>query len=166
MPKARFPKFLKYLADEFNAVDQTAPYDEFDEAVLEIFNIFPQSFIDGDSLYVVPITKKMALPDVLTHDLGLSADERALRKLTLQEQSRRRFSRKNINSFVDELLKDSNSVLASTLPLETKRDLIKLIFISLYGRDKKSIYSTSSLNELITVNNFKFQDFLIQRRER
>ena len=43
----------------------------------EMFNIFPQGFIDSDSLYVVPISKKMSLPNVLCDNLGISEEERA-----------------------------------------------------------------------------------------
>jgi hypothetical protein len=163
--EGKISKILKYLSDEFNAADSLNLNDELDDEVLEIFSIFPQCFIDSDSLYVVPISKKMSLPDVLSDNLGISAEERALRKFTMQERSRNRFSRKNINTYVDELLRDKKAVLASTLPLESKRDLIKVIFISLYGRDKKSIYKTTSLDVTITVNDFRFNDFLIERCE-
>ena len=163
--EGKISKILKYLSDEFNAADSLNLNDELDDEILEIFSIFPQCFIDSDSLYVVPISKKMSLPEVLSDNLGISAEERALRKFTMQERSRNRFSRKNINTYVDELLRDNKAVLASTLPLESKKDLIKVVFISLYGRDKKSIYKTSSLDMTITVNDFRFNDFLIERCE-
>ncbi len=163
--EGKISKILAYLSNEFNADDALNLNDELDDVMLEIFNIFPQGYIDSDSLYVVPISKKMSLPEVLGDNLGISEEERALRKLTMQEISRNRFSRKNINTYVDELLKDNKAVLASTLPLESKRDLIKVIFISLYGRDKKSFYKASPLDETIIVNNFRFRDFLIERRE-
>jgi hypothetical protein len=161
--EGKISRILAYLSDQFNAADTLNLNDELDDTMLEIFNIFPQGFIDSDSLYVVPITKKMSLPEVLNNDLGISEEERELRKLAMQERSRSRFSRKNINSYVDEILKENKAVLASTLPLETKRDLIRLIFISLYGRDKKSIYRTVPMDENLSVNNFRFRDFLIER---
>lgn len=161
--EGKISKILAYLANEFNADEALKLNDELDDELLGIFNIFPQGFIDNDSLYVVPISKKMSLPEVLGESLGFSEEERALRKLAMQESSRNRFSRKNINLYVDELLKESKTVVASTLPLESKRDLIKMIFISLYGRDRKSNYKVSPLNEVITINYFRFRDFLIER---
>jgi len=161
--EGKISKILRYLSDEFNDDETINLNDELDDAMLEIFNIFPQGFIDSDSLYAVPITKKISLPEVLSDSLGISEEERALRKLAMQEKSRGRFSRKNINAYVGELLKDNKAVLASTLPLESKRDLIKIIFISLYGRDKKSIYKAVPLNEIITINDFRFRDFIIER---
>lgn len=163
--EGKISKILAYLSDEFNADDSLNLHDEIDNDILGIFNIFPQGFIDSDSLYVVPISKKISLPEALGDKLGMSEEERALRKLALQERSRNRFSRKNINTYVDGLLKENKAVLASTLPLESKRDLIRVIFISLYGRDKKSIYRATPQDKTISVNDFRFCDFLIERCE-
>lgn len=163
--EGKISKILDYLSHEFNTDDTLNLNDELDDAMLEIFNIFPQGFIDSDSLYVMPISKKMSIPEVLGDNLGISDEERALRKLVIQEKSRSRFSRKNISTYVDELLKINRSVLASSLPLESKRDLIRVIFISLYGRDKKSIYRAVPLEEMISVNSFQFRNFLIERCE-
>jgi len=161
--EGKISKILAYLSDEFNNDEAINLYDEVDDSLFEVFNIFPQGFIDSDSLYVVPISKRIALPQELNNTLGISAEERELHKLALQEKNRNRFSRKNINAYVDGLLIDKKFVLASTLPLDSKRDLIKIIFISLYGKDKKSIYKTTQINEVISVSEFRFCDFLIER---
>lgn len=164
--EGKISKILAYLSDELNKDEDLNLYDEIDDSLFEVFNIFPQGYIDSDSLYVVPISKRMSLPQELSTTLGISVAERELRKLVQQEKNRNRFSRRNINAYVEELLKDNNGILASTLPLEGKRDLIKIIFISLYGKDKNSIYKTTQCNELINVNDFRFCDFLIERCER
>ena len=163
--EGKIARILAYLAGEFNAGETLNLNEELDDALLEIFNIFPQGFLDSDSLYVVPISRKMSLPEVLSADLGISEEERALRKLALQERSRNRFSRKNINTYVEEILQEKPAVLASSLPLESRRDLIRVVFISLYGRDKKSLYRAVPVEEIIKLNNFRFRDFLIERRE-
>jgi hypothetical protein len=163
--EGKISRILAYISEEFNKTDNLNIYDEIDDSLFELFNIFPQGFIDSDSLYVVPISKKIALPEDLNTQIGMSEEERILRKLALQERNRNRYSRKNINIYVDELLKGRKTILASTLPLQSKRDLIKIIFISLYGKDKKSIYKTTQTSELITVNNFRFCDFMIERCE-
>lgn len=161
--EGKISKILSYLSDEFNKVETLNLYDESDDMLINIFNIFPQNFIDSDSLYVVPITKKMSLPQELDSSLGISDEERELRKLALKEKNKRRFSRKNINLYVENILKDKNVVLASSLPIENKRDLIRIIFINLYGKDKKSKYITKSIESAIKINNFKFFDFEIER---
>lgn len=163
--EGKISKVLAYLSEEFNKDETLNLYDEVDDLLFQVFNIFPQGFIDSDSLYVVPISKKMSLPEELSNTLGFSTEERELRKLALQEKNKNRFSRKNINSYVEELLGDRKAILASALPLESKRDLVKIIFISLYGKDKKSIYKTTHTNEIISVNDFRFCDFMIERCE-
>ncbi|NTW71343.1 MAG: hypothetical protein HGA49_03785 [Eubacteriaceae bacterium] len=163
--EGKIARILAYLSEEFNREAALDLNDELDDAMLEIFNIFPQGFLDSDSLYVMPISRKMSLPEVLSGDLGISDEERMLRKLAMQERSHSRFSRKNINAYVDEILKENKAVLASTLPLDSKRDLIRVIFISLYGRDKKSKYKSISKDEIVAINHFKFCDFMIERSE-
>ncbi len=149
--EGKISKILAYLSEEFNKDETLNLNDEIDGSLLEVFNIFPQNFIDSDSLYVVPISKKIAMPEELSTQMGISEEERELRKLALQEKNKSRFSRKNINDYVSELLKDKKALLASTLPLESKRDLIRVIFISLYGKDKKSIYKTKHIDEVISL---------------
>ncbi|HEY5585273.1 MAG TPA: Wadjet anti-phage system protein JetA family protein [Ruminiclostridium sp.] len=161
--EGKISKILAYLSEEFNRDETLNLYDEVDESLFEVFHIFPQGFIDSDSLYVVPISKKMSLPQDLSSTMGISTEERELRKLALQEKNRNRFSCKNINTYVEELLKNKKVLLASTLPLGTKRDLIKIVFISLYGKDNKSIYKTTKTNEFISVHDFRFCDFVIER---
>jgi hypothetical protein len=163
--EGKISKILAYLSTEFNRDETINLYDEVDDTLLEVFNIFPQGFIDSDSLYVVPISRKMSMPQELSTTLGISEDERDRRKHALHEKNKNSFSRKNINTYIEELLKDKQAVLASTLPLDTKRDLIRIIFISLYGKDKKSMYKTTQTNEVITVNDFRFSDFVIERCE-
>ncbi len=163
--EGKIAKILAYLSDEFNNDASLNLNDEIDDSLLGVFNIFPQGFMDSDSLYVVPISKKVSLPEELDSTLGITAEQRELHRLALQEKSKNRFSRKNINQYVAGLLQENKVVLASTLPLADKRDLIKVIFISLYGRDNKSIYKTTPLSETIAVNNFRFNDFLIERCE-
>ena len=163
--EGKISKILSFLADEFNNDETLNLYEDTDDSLFEVFNIFPQGFIDSDSLYVVPISKKVGLPEELTTTLGLTPEERELRKLVLQEKNNNRFSRKNINSYVRELLASKKMVLASNLPLETKRDLIKIVFINMYGKDQKSMYKTVSTYKKITVNDFQFCDFEIERRE-
>jgi hypothetical protein len=105
----------------------------------------------------------MSLPQELDTSTGISVEDRELRKLILKEKNMNRFSRKNINVYVDNVLKDKKVVLASSLPLESKHDLIRIIFINLYGKDNKSKYTTNSKREIVQVNDFKFCDFEIER---
>lgn len=113
----------------------------------------------------MPITREFEIPKVLDESLGLSEEVRELRKLRMREKNKRRFSKKNINQFVLNSLNNSKSIIASTLPLENRRDLIRVIFVSLYGRDARSNYKIETLNDKVNVNGFTFSDFRIIRRD-
>ncbi len=74
--EGKISKILSYLSDEFNKDENLNLYDEVDDSLFEVFNIFPQGFIDSDSLYIVPISRKIALPEDLSTAFGLSEEER------------------------------------------------------------------------------------------
>lgn len=161
--EGKLNRILALLADQFNRDETLNINDEADAALLQVFDIFPQNFLDSDSFYVMPISRKMELPQVISGSLGLSAEERRQQKLRLQEKNRNRFSRKNINDFVLAKLRNNEGFLASTLPLASKRDLIRLIFISLYGRHSRTDYNIELLKQPVSVNGFQFVDFRITR---
>ncbi|WP_422484763.1 Wadjet anti-phage system protein JetA family protein [Gudongella sp. DL1XJH-153] len=158
-------QILAVMADELNRQDDLGINEDADEDLLRIFEIFPQGFLDGDSLYVMPITRKNQVPQLLDESMGLSEEERLLRKLALRERHRNRFSRKNIDSFVMDSLGDNKTILASSLPLFTRRDIIRIIFISLYGRHHLSGFRIIKKGTVVEKNGFRFEDFEIERRD-
>ena len=94
----------------------------------------------------------------------MSKEERELRKSKLYEKNKKRFSKKNITRYVDDILKNQRMVLASTLPLESKRDLIRIVFIDLYSRDERMSYKVKSANSVLEKGQYRFEDFYIERR--
>lgn len=161
--EGKLARILALLAEEFNQDATLSLNDEADGILLQVFDIFPQNFLDSDSLYVMPISRKMEVPQVISDSLGLSTEERRQKKLLLREQNRNRFSRKNINNFVLTRLQNSDGILASSLPLGSRRDLIRLIFISMYGRHTRTDYKVEPLDQPVSVNGFQFMDFRITR---
>jgi len=120
---------------------------------------------DDESLYVMPIKKNNGPPESLDRLGGLSPEEREARKALQREKDRRRFSKKNINTFVEGLFESQGKTRfrASELKLSSKRDLIRMIFISLYGRDQKTCYKVVPTEEDIEVELFKFKDYWIEK---
>ncbi len=163
--EGRIKGILSFLAEEINQDETINLNDESDESLSAVFSIFPQNFLDGDSLYVVPVTRNFGIPQVLDQSLGLTKEERDLKKRALYEKNKRRFSKANINRFVLEALGGEKSRLASTLPLKDSRDFIRIIFISLFGREPTSSYTTKPLKERISINGYRFTDFKIVRRD-
>ncbi|MHB1454271.1 MAG: Wadjet anti-phage system protein JetA family protein [Saccharofermentanales bacterium] len=161
--EGKISSILKTLAEEFNEDASTSLYDDSGDDLLKVFNIFPQGFIDGDSLYVVPISRRLSPPEELAGSFGLSQEERDIRRMALHEKSRNKFSRRNINDYVNSVLQENKAILASALPLSSNRDFIRLIFISLYGHDRHSAYRVIRGIEMVEVGRYRFNDFTIER---
>ena len=157
-------QILSYLAEQFNEEDDLDLGEVAGTGLLNVFNIFPQKFIDNESLKTIKISKKLGVPEEIDDDLQMSEEERAAYRKQWKEKNKNRFTRKNINEYVQALLKDKKVIAASSLPLNCKRDLIRIIFISLYGRNTRSSYSIETKEETIAINGFEFKDFNIMRR--
>jgi hypothetical protein len=157
---------LRELASAFNAEEDGSIYDDIPECYCRIFNMFPQGFISGESLKPVSVTKKITEVDDIFDPQIIPEELAEKRKNALKERNANRFSRKNINLYVSELLKDRTDIRASEIDAVTRRDIIRLIFISLYGKDKKSSYMTVPDDKYITKNGFRFKDFTIKKRVR
>lgn len=155
---------LQYLAEEFNKEEKTNLAEEVPDDICVLFNIFPQGFLSEESLKSEPISKRITdVEDIFTPEL-MSAKERELRRMAVYEKNKNRFSKKNIESFVAGITKGKNSIYAHELPMETRRDTIRTIFIALYGHDDKSTYKIEPKTDIIRVNGFVFRDFEIKRR--
>jgi hypothetical protein len=86
--------------------------------------------------------------------------------MAISEKNKNRFSKKNVEEYVSTLLSTKDRISASDIPIETKRDLIRIIFISLYGHSTKSDYIVKTKEEIISSQGFKFRDFEIKRRSK
>lgn len=164
--EGKISKVLQYLAQKFNAASSSSLLEVADEEILKIFNIFPQGFIDGESFRAIPMTRKVATPQSMNSPFELSAAEREAHRVALQEKNRNRFSRKQVMLYVEALLKGREKMWASEIPLVTRRDLIRIIFIKLYGYSPRASYSIVSPKQLKSVNQngFHFSDFEIKAR--
>ncbi len=109
----------------------------------------------------VSVTKKLGIVEDLEEGVILTEEERELYKEALKEKNRNRFSRNNIDSYVSELLTEQGSMKASALPLENKRDMIRMIYISLYGNNRSNCYRVERSDLLVQKNGFHFRDFKI-----
>ena len=164
--EGKLSTILRLLADNLNREEEYGPDDDASDEVCRIFNLFPQSFIGGESLKTAPISKKIINVEEIYAPKIMSDEERENRRQRILEKNKNRFSRKNINAFVDQILKDRQSVNASEIEICCKRDMMRIIFINLYGRDKKSDYVILPTEKQFSKEGFSFRDFTIKRRIR
>ena len=162
--EGKISTILRMLAKSFNAEEDNSIYDDVPECYCRIFNMFPQGYLSEESLKPIPVVKKICDIDDIFDPQFITEELLEKRKQEIKNRQAHRFSRKNINIYVNELLKDKSEIRASEINASTRRDLIRLIFISMYGKDKKSGFITESNDMIISENGFTFNDFTIKRR--
>ena len=161
--EGKLSSVLRCLAAAFDREETFSIYDDVPEDYCRIFNIFPQSWISGESLKTIGITKRIEEVDEIFAPQAISEEELAKRRAVLREKQANRFSRKNISAFVRILLRDRNEISASEIDLQSRRDMVRMIFVSLYGKDKRSDYLVLPTENIINKNGFTFRDFIIKR---
>ncbi len=155
---------IRSLSQLFDDENSGSMYEDIPADYCRIFNIFPQSFLSGESLYTAPISKKIGEVEEIFSINSVDETELAKRRKALKEKNERRFSRKNINSYVMTLLKDKEYFWGSEIEVHSRRDMVRLVFICFYGRDKKSDYIIIPKENIISKEGFSFKDFEIKRR--
>ena len=162
--EGKLSTILRDLANAFEAEEDKGIYDDVPDDYCRIFNMFPQNFISGESLKTIGTSKKIADVDEIFTSQIIPEEEMLKRRAALKNKTEHRFSRKNINAFVRILLKDRAEINASEIEVNSKRDMIRLIFISIYGRDRKSEFIVIPKENIIHEKGFTFKDFTLKRR--
>ena len=157
-------QILQSISNEVNKQESNILFESAKDDLMAIFKIFPQRIIDSESLYVMPVAKQKAHVDEFSGSQLLTEEERRLYKEALQEKNRQRFTRKNIDEWVANLFTDVSQVRASSLPLLTKKDFIRLIYIRLYASKTSNCYYIEKSEQKVTKNGFDFMDFDIKKR--
>ncbi len=164
--EGKISKIIQYLAEQFNKDEEKNLTEDASEDICRIFNIFPQGYLSGESLKAIPISKRITEVDELSEGFVLSEDERELRRLAIIEKNKNRFSKKNISAYVDEMLKEKQTVMASEIEILSRRDMIRVIFIYLYGKEDKTEFMVTNCGNQVEKEGFRFRDFEIKRRIR
>ena len=162
--EGKISTILQAMSEAFHRDEQNNLAEDAGDDICSLFNIFPQGFLSNESLKAVAISRKMADIDEIYKPIELSPEERELKRIAALEKNKNRFSKKNITVFVNDLLKNRESILASEIDIVTRRDMIRVIFINLYGRNARSDYIVIPSESFISSNGFRFRDFKIARR--
>ena len=94
----------------------------------------------------------------------MTEEERLLYKEALRMKNRTRFSRKNINEYVVSLMKDKEKMSVEEIPVESKRDLIRIIYISIYAGNRSNNYEVVRTGKRVKRMGFEFPVFDIIKR--
>ncbi len=162
--EGKISKVLQLISDGFNRDEEADLCEDADDDICRLFNVFPQSFISGESLKAIPVSKRLSEIEEIFSPMGISQEERERRRLVISERNKNRFSKKNICAYTMSFLGERTSALASEIPINSKRDLIRIIFIALYARAASVPYRVVPSESLIERDGFRFRDFTISRR--
>lgn len=163
--EGKISTILQYMADQLNEDEVSHLEEDAPEDICALFNIFSQGFISEESIKSMPVLKKITdVQDIFT-PLSLSEEERKAIRLSAYEKNKNRFSKKNITAYVNGLLKDKEYIYASSIEIDSRRDMIRVIYISLYGQVSRAEYLVRPTERLIKKHGFTYNDFEIRRRK-
>ena len=164
--EGKISTILQYMADQLNKDEESYLDEDASEEICSLFNIFPQGFISEESIKSMPVSRKITDVEEIFSPLSLSEEERKAIRLSAYEKNKNRFSKKNITAYVNELLKEKDAVLASSIEVKSRRDMIRVIFISMYGQSSKPEYEVRRTDKVIRKQGFNYYDFEIRRRRK
>ena len=161
--EGKISTILQDMAEQYNREEQNNLNEDASNDICMVFNIFSHGFLSDESLKTVAISRKITDVDDVFEPINVTEEERKMRRIAISEKNKNRFSQKNIEQYVDSMLSSRDMIMASEIPMETKRDLIRVIFISLYGHSSKTDYIVKPRDEIISLKGFRFQNFEIKR---
>ena len=155
-------RILNLMAEDIN--NERSSLFEIDEKDSMKISIYPQKYVSPESLKTIPVKKRMTEIGAIDTDPVMTEEERALYKEALRQKNRRRFTRKNVNAFVEELLKDKEKIPVTEIEINSKRDLIRLIYISIYAGNAANVYKVKRSSRNVRIGNYSLPYFEIIRR--
>ena len=133
----------------------------FNEEAMELGNIYLNSFISKDSLYVPRnFSKPLEINLISEAKIDKSLKNEKIESLI----SKQKYSHKFIEEKVLKLLKTNCPFFGSSLPINNNDDLATLILIFMYGYTYNTKYEIEPLNEEVNVNNYRFKDFKVKEK--
>lgn len=129
----------------------------------EMIRIYSCGMLDEKSLYVPIEGKKEFRPVELINDMpDMELRQAKLKKM--MEKMERVLNPEKIDAYVRKCMQDRQEMLASELPLDTADDFVHMIYVRLYGQRKNMKYTIEPRLD-ITVNGYRFRDYVIRRKE-
>lgn len=160
--EGKLSRILNLMAEDIN--NERSALFEADEKESMKISIYPQRYISPESLKTMPVKKQMTEIGIIDTAPVMTEEERTLYKEALRQKNRRRFTRKNVNAFVEELLKDKEKIPVTEIEINSKRDLIRLIYISIYAGNAANVYKVKRTSRNVQVGTYSLPYFEIIRR--
>ena len=163
--EGKLSKILNNLSEEINNNNENASeiWEDYFVGSNNISSIFSQNYISPESIKAIPVKKSNSDISQISKTEVMSKEQRELYKEALRQRNRNRFSRKNINEYVVELLKERDKVPVDEVPVECKRDLIRIIYISIYAGNRSNNYKVKRSDKRVKIGEYELPYFEILR---
>lgn len=149
--EGKLSKILDLYVQQINGDGE----DNYDE----LFSLYPQNYISPESLQTIPVIKKIETISEFSDGQGMSEADRQLYKEALRMKNRSRFSRKNINEYVTGILGARASMPVTDVPVESVRDLIRIIYISIYAGNRANNYTIRRSGKQVEMKGYSLPYF-------
>ena len=158
--EGKLNKILEMYVRKWNAGQEELWKEE--EAFLQIFNIFQSGFLDGESFYSPRENKGDDGGEEFSGG-ELDASKLEQKREQMDQKLKSLVTQKNICEYVDTVMSDKKTMLASAFPLDKNEDFVKLIFVRFFAGKRGSGYRVEPTGKMILVNGFRFPDFCVVR---
>ena len=135
-----------------------------EESFEGLFSLYPQDYISPESIQTIPVTKKMDTISGFSNQVQMSEADRLLYKEALKRKNQSRFSRRNINEYVVNLLGDRDKMPVTEVPVESVRDLIRIIYISIYSGNRSNHYEICRSGKQVEMQGYSLPYFDIVKK--
>ncbi len=152
--EGKLSRILDLYVKRINGEEENAQED-----YQKLFSLYPQNYLSPESLQTIPVTKKLGTINGFSQGPGMSEEERLLYKEALRVRNRSRFSRKNINEYVAGLLGERDLLPVTEVPVECARDLIRIIYISIYAGNRSNNYAIRRSGERVEIKGYSLPYF-------
>lgn len=160
--EGKLSQILNWYVGRLNGEEMEAGLES---EIQNLVALYPQNYISPESLQSIPVTKTLGRVDEMSEEKRMSPEERQLYKEALRIKNRNRFSRKNINAYVMDLLKDRRQMAVNEIPAESRRDLLRIIYISIYAGNRSNNYTIRRTRERTEIAGFSLPYFEIIRKD-
>ncbi len=157
--QGQIKEILLYLNEEVEDMELDLGSIYQYEFLDNLVSVYTAGILDEASFYVPPVSKGVFSPDELSASV-VDTEARREKFEAMQEKLRNVISVQSISDYVAGALGGKQVIDAAGLPLQTNEDILRLIYIRLYGQRRRMGY-TVKVKEKVSVNGFAFRNFEI-----
>ena len=154
--EGKLSKIIEFYVQKLNSGEE--------ESFAGLFSLYPQNYISPESIQTIPVIKKVDTISGFSQQAQMSEADRLFYKEALRRKNLSRFSRKNINEFVLNLLGDRDKMPVTEVPVESVRDLIRIIYISIYSGNRSNHYEIRRSGKQVEIQGYSLPYFDIVKK--